>query len=126
MTEGIWPAVLGRFVWHALPFVRAWENPTASEIIGAVAGSIVIIGAVFVVALITRLGAWRYLWSEWLTSLDHKKIGIMYIVLAFVMLARALIEARADADAAGGGDQQSRASSRPIISRNCSARTAAS
>ena len=35
MTEGIWPAVLGRFVWHALPFVRAWENPTASEIIGA-------------------------------------------------------------------------------------------
>ena len=33
------------------------------------------------------------LWSEWLTSLDHKKIGIMYVVLAFVMLSRALIEA---------------------------------
>ena len=45
------------------------------------------------VALITWFGKWRYLWSEWLTSLDHKKIGIMYIVLAFVMLSRALIEA---------------------------------
>ena len=39
MTQGIWPAVLGRFDWHALPFVRAWENPTASEIIGAGAAS---------------------------------------------------------------------------------------
>ena len=93
MTQGIWPAVLGRFRWHELPFVRAWENPTASEIIGAGAALIVIIGAVVVVALITRFGKWRYLWSEWLTSLDHKKIGVMYIVLAFVMLSRALIEA---------------------------------
>lgn len=93
MTQGIWPAVLGRFDWTSLPFVRAWENPTASEIIGAGAASIVIIGAVATVVLITWFGKWRYLWSEWLTSLDHKKIGVMYIVLAFVMLSRALIEA---------------------------------
>jgi cytochrome o ubiquinol oxidase subunit 1 len=93
MTQGIWPAVLGRFDWSALPFVRAWENPSASEIIGAGAALIVISVAVLVVALITGFGKWRYLWSEWLTSLDHKKIGIMYIVLAFVMLSRALIEA---------------------------------
>ncbi|MGH7046243.1 MAG: cbb3-type cytochrome c oxidase subunit I [Stellaceae bacterium] len=93
MIEGIWPAVLGRFGWQSLPFVLAWENPTVSEIIGASAALIVIIGAVFVVALITWFGKWRYLWVEWLTSLDHKKIGIMYIVLAFVMLSRALIEA---------------------------------
>ena len=45
-TQGIWPAVLGRFDWHALPFVRAYENPTASEIIGAFAASLVIVGAV--------------------------------------------------------------------------------
>ena len=117
--------MLGRFDWHALPFVRAWENPTASEIIGAGAASIVIIGAVVVVVLITRLGKWRYLWSEWLTSLDHKKIGIMYIVLAFVMLSRALIEAvlmRMQQAAAITVP----ASLRPTISRNCSARTAAS
>ncbi|MEO8317239.1 MAG: cbb3-type cytochrome c oxidase subunit I [Bradyrhizobium sp.] len=93
MSQGIWPPVLGRFDWHALPFVRAWDNPTVSEIIGAGAALIVIIGAVGVVVLITWLGKWRYLRSEWLTSLDHKKIGIMYIVLALVMLSRALIEA---------------------------------
>jgi len=93
MSQGIWPAVLGRFDWTALPFVRAWDNPTASEIIGAGAASMVIIGAVVAIVLITWLGKWKYLWSEWLTSLDHKKIGIMYVVLALVMLARALIEA---------------------------------
>ena len=93
MTHGIWHAILGRLDWQELPFHRAWENPTASEIIGAGAGLIVVIGAVAVVVLITWLGKWRYLWSEWLTSLDHKKIGIMYIALALVMLSRALIEA---------------------------------
>ncbi len=92
MTQGVWPVVLGRFDWQSLPFVRAWDNPTASEIIGAGAATIVIIGAVFVTALITGLGKWRYLWRDWFTSLDHKKIGIMYVVIAFVMLARALIE----------------------------------
>ncbi len=93
MTDGIWPAVLGRFTWTALPFVRAWETPTVSEIIGAGAASIVILGAILLLTLLTVYRAWRPLWSDWLTSLDHKKIGIMYVVLAFVMLARALIEA---------------------------------
>ena len=60
------------------------------------------------VALITWFGKWRYLWSEWLTSLDHKKIGIMYIVLAFVMLARALIEAVLMRMQQAVGDRQSR------------------
>jgi cytochrome o ubiquinol oxidase subunit 1 len=89
----LWPAVLGRFGWQDLPFVRAWENPTISEIIGAFAGALVVVGAVVVAALLTRYGKWRYLWTQWLTSLDHKKIGIMYIVVAFVMLSRALVEA---------------------------------
>jgi cytochrome o ubiquinol oxidase subunit 1 len=93
MTNGIWPAVLGRFDWTALPFVRAWENPNVSEIIGAGAASIVVVGVLALVGLITALGKWRYLWTEWFTSLDHKKIGIMYVVLAFVMLSRALVEA---------------------------------
>jgi cytochrome o ubiquinol oxidase subunit 1 len=93
MNEGVWPTVLGRFAWRDLPFVRAFENPTISEIVGAGAGAIVVTGAVGVVVLITALGKWRYLWSEWFTSLDHKKIGIMYVLIAFVMLTRALIEA---------------------------------
>ena len=93
MTQGVWPAVLGRFDWSALPFVRAVQHPDVSEIIGAFAASLVILGAISLVALLTRYRLWRPMWSEWLTSLDHKKIGIMYIVIAFVMLSRALIEA---------------------------------
>ncbi len=93
MSGPVLPALLGRFEWHDLPFVRAWENPSVSEVIGAGAGGLVIIGAIALAALLTLTGRWRWLWSEWLTSLDHKKIGIMYIVIAFIMLSRALIEA---------------------------------
>lgn len=93
MSGPVWPAVLGRFAWQSLPFVRAWEHPTVNEIIGAAAGGIVVLGALFVIVLLTVTGRWRWLWREWLTSLDHKKIGIMYVVIAFVMLARALVEA---------------------------------
>ncbi len=94
MTEPVlWHALLGDLSWGALPFVRAWRDPSVSEIIGAGAGAVVVLGAAAMVALLTYLRAWRYLWKEWFTSLDHKKIGIMYIVLAAVMLTRALIEA---------------------------------
>ena len=82
MTEpNFWHVLLGTLSWDALPFVRAWRDPSISEIIGAGAGSVVVIGAIAMVALLTHLRAWRYLWTEWLTSLDHKKIGIMYIVV---------------------------------------------
>jgi cytochrome o ubiquinol oxidase subunit 1 len=53
----------------------------------------VILGAVGTVVLITYLGRWRWLAREWLVSLDHKKIGIMYLVLAVVMLARGFADA---------------------------------
>ena len=39
-----------------------------------------------VVGAITYYRKWTYLWTEWLTSVDHKKIGVMYIVVALVML----------------------------------------
>ena len=93
MSGPVWPAVLGRFDWQSLPFVEAWQHPSINELIAAGAGAVVVIGVLAVVALLTLLGRWGWLWSEWLTSLDHKKIGIMYVVIAFVMLARALIEA---------------------------------
>ncbi len=92
-THGAWHALIGNLTWAALPFVRAWRDPSISEIIGAGAGAMVVLGAVALFALITYLGKWRYMWSEWFTTLDHKKLGIMYIVLAGVMLTRALIEA---------------------------------
>ena len=36
---------------------------------------------------------WPYLWREWLTSVDHKRIGVMYLVLALVMLVRGFSDA---------------------------------
>ena len=54
---------------------------------------ITVFAALCVGALITWLGQWRYLWTEWLTSLDHKKIGIMYVMLALIMMVRGFIDA---------------------------------
>ena len=46
-----------------------------------------------VVVYLTRARKWGYLWKEWLTSVDHKRIGIMYMILAFLMLIRGFIDA---------------------------------
>jgi len=48
-------------------------------------------GGVF--GAILYYGKLRYLWDEWLTSVDHKKIGIMYIIAAFIMLIRGFSDA---------------------------------
>ena len=45
------------------------------------------------VALITYFKRWRWLWDNWLTSLDAKKIGVMYIIVAIVMLIRGVADA---------------------------------
>ncbi|MCV2502315.1 MAG: cytochrome o ubiquinol oxidase subunit I [Candidatus Lightella neohaematopini] len=42
---------------------------------------------------ISYFGKWKYLWDNWLTSLDHKRIGIMYIITSIVMLLRGFIDA---------------------------------
>jgi cytochrome o ubiquinol oxidase subunit 1 len=94
MDSGLlWHFLFGRFVWGDLPVVKAWQDPTVSNVIAGGAGVIAVLGALSAAALITYLRAWRYLWTEWFTSLDHKKIGIMYICLAIVMMARGVIEA---------------------------------
>ncbi len=89
--------IFGRLSPHALPFWEMLQHPTHANIVNGViataAAGLVVIGAVVTVALITWYGKWRVLWSEWLTSVDHKRIGIMYIALSFVMLARAVVEA---------------------------------
>lgn len=43
--------------------------------------------------LLTYFKRWHWLWHEWLTSVDPKKIGVMYIVVAVVMLFRGLVDA---------------------------------
>ncbi len=66
--------------------------PLHEPIIMYTLAAVGVIGAL-VVALITWRGAWGHLWKEWLTSVDHKKIGIMYIVVALVMLVRGFADA---------------------------------
>lgn len=52
-----------------------------------------ILGALAFVGLITYLKRWRYLWEEWITSVDHKKIGAMYLIVSAVMLFKGLFDA---------------------------------
>ncbi len=49
--------------------------------------------AVSVLGVLTYFRKWKWLWTEWLTSVDHKKIGVMYIILALVMLLRGFSDA---------------------------------
>jgi cytochrome o ubiquinol oxidase subunit 1 len=54
---------------------------------------VVVGGALSVLILLTVTRRWKWLWTEWLTSRDAKKIGIMYIVLSMLMLVRGGIDA---------------------------------
>ncbi|HET9109015.1 MAG TPA: cytochrome o ubiquinol oxidase subunit I [Steroidobacteraceae bacterium] len=76
--------MFGKLTLSAIPYT----NPI---VMGAVA--FMVIGALVVLGTITFLGKWKYLWSEWLTSVDHKKIGIMYLILAAIMLLRGFADA---------------------------------
>lgn len=51
------------------------------------------LGGLSLLAAITYFGKWGVLWRDWLTSVDHKRVGIMYIVLALVMLFRGFSDA---------------------------------
>ena len=76
--------LFGKLTWSAIPFQEPIPLIT----------SIVVIVALAAVALwITRIKAWTYLWREYLTSADHKRIGVMYIVLGLVMLVRGFADA---------------------------------
>lgn len=51
------------------------------------------LGVIGIVSLLTYLKRWKWLWKEWLTSLDPKRIGVMYIIVAVIMLLRGLGDA---------------------------------
>jgi len=76
--------MLGKLSWNAFPF----DQP-----IPMAASLLIIVGMLAVLSLITWKGWWPYLWREWLTSVDHKRIGIMYVLLALVLLLRGFIDA---------------------------------
>ena len=91
--------MLGKLSWAAIPFDE--PIPLATSVI-----LIVVIGSLL--SWITVKGHWPYLWKEWITSVDHKRIGVMYCMLAMVMLLRGFSDAllmRSQLALATGGAQ---------------------
>src|ERR1700760_673069 len=91
--------LLGKLNWDAIPF----DQPI---IMGASGGMILVI--VLVLSWVTFKGYVPYLWREWITSVDHKRIGIMYIILGLIMLLRGFADAimmRSQQAIAAGGAQ---------------------
>jgi cytochrome o ubiquinol oxidase subunit 1 len=91
--------LLGKLSWSAIPF----DQPI---VMGATA--VMILGVAFVVGWVVLKGYLPYLWREWITSVDHKRIGVMYIVLALLMLLRGFSDAimmRSQQAFAAGGAQ---------------------
>ena len=76
--------IFGRLTLEAIPY----HEP----ILIATFAGVAVIGAVLL-GLITKYKLWGYLWREWFTSIDHKKIGIMYMVFGIVMLLRGFADA---------------------------------
>jgi cytochrome o ubiquinol oxidase subunit I len=76
--------MFGKLSWDALPLDQ--PIPMATSMIVA-------LGIIGVLIFITLKGYMPYLWREWITSVDHKRIGVMYTVLALVMLLRGFSDA---------------------------------
>jgi cytochrome o ubiquinol oxidase subunit 1 len=76
--------MLGKLTWEAVPF----DQP-----IPLIAGAVVGLAVLAVLIYITVKGWVPYLWREWITSVDHKRIGVMYVALALLMLLRGFIDA---------------------------------
>src|SRR5215470_12020888 len=76
--------MLGKLTWDAIPFDQ--PIPMAASLMVVVV-ILAILGYTF------AKGWWPYLWREWITSVDHKRIGVMYSVLALVMLLRGFTDA---------------------------------
>jgi cytochrome o ubiquinol oxidase subunit 1 len=76
--------MLGKLSWDAIPF----DQP-----IPLIASGLVIVVALGVLAWVVVKGHVPYLWREWITSVNHKRIGVMYTLMALVMLLRGFVDA---------------------------------
>ncbi|MEF7612761.1 cytochrome o ubiquinol oxidase subunit I [Aquincola sp. MAHUQ-54] len=76
--------LFGRLSWDAIPF----HDPILLGTFIAVA-----LGGAGLLGALTYYRVWGTLWRDWFTSIDHKKIGIMYVVLGLVMLLRGFADA---------------------------------
>ncbi|HVX76786.1 MAG TPA: cytochrome o ubiquinol oxidase subunit I [Bradyrhizobium sp.] len=71
--------MFGKLSWAAIPI---------GQPIPLVAGAVVLVAILAVLIWVVIKGHLPYLWHEWITSVDHKRIGVMYVLLALVMLLR--------------------------------------
>ena len=76
--------MLGKLTWDAIPL----HDP-----IPLFAAGLVVFMLVGVLALVTVKGWWPVLWRDWICSVDHKRVGVMYVLLALVMLVRGFVDA---------------------------------
>ena len=83
--QGPWSPLAGRL---SLLFQLNYNNPLIFF-----AFELVIIGGAITLFWLTYEGKWRWLWREWLTTVDHKKIGVMYVLIGLVMLLRGFFDA---------------------------------
>jgi len=76
--------MFGKLTLESVPY----HEPIVMGTFAAVA-----LGGILLLGTITYFGKWKYLWTEWFTTVDHKRIGVMYIVVALVMLLRGFADA---------------------------------
>src|SRR6202043_3429713 len=76
--------MFGKLSWAAIPL----DQP-----IPLITGAVVLVAILAVLAWVVIAGHLPYLWREWITSVDHKRIGVMYTLLASVMLLRGFADA---------------------------------
>ena len=76
--------IFGKLGWDAIPFAEPIPLVAAGVFGTIIAG---------VLLWVWRAGHWPYLWREWITSVDHKRIGVMYCIFALVMLIRGFSDA---------------------------------
>src|ERR1700676_5343447 len=76
--------MLGKLTWAAIPF----DQP-----IPMIASGVVVLAILAILGWVVIKGHLPYLWREWITSVDHKRIGVMYTLLAMVMLLRGFSDA---------------------------------
>ncbi|MBZ5791479.1 cytochrome o ubiquinol oxidase subunit I [Burkholderia contaminans] len=76
--------MFGKLTLSAIPF----DQP-----IIMVAGAFMGLAVLGILAALTITGRWKWLWTEWLTTVDHKRLGVMYIIVALIMLLRGFADA---------------------------------
>ncbi|TZG29440.1 cytochrome o ubiquinol oxidase subunit I [Sphingomonas montanisoli] len=82
--ESVIKTIFGRLTWESFP---------VHEPILLVTFIVVMTLGLGIVAAVTKYKLWGFLWREWFTSVDHKKIGIMYMILGIIMLLRGFADA---------------------------------